>query len=102
MYPTQVLLSVANKHHAGLRQLQFERVRREACMMRRVLSVCFNISDGLGMQEDARPYLHRTVPTPGFTQTLDVCPSAGPGSGPGPEPDRAGGPDPLALRLPGP
>lgn len=65
--PPQVLLSVANEHHAGLRQLQFERVRREACMMRRVLSVCFNISDGLGMQEDARPSLHRTVPTPGFT-----------------------------------
>ena len=46
-YP-QVLLSTANEYHAGLRQLQFERVRREECFMQRVLSVCFNVSDGLG------------------------------------------------------
>ena len=42
-------LSTANEYHAGLRQLQFARVRGEACLMRRVLSVCFNVSDGLGM-----------------------------------------------------
>ena len=46
--PASILLSTANEYHAELRQLQFARVRSETCLMRRVLSVCFNVSDGLG------------------------------------------------------
>lgn len=43
-----VLLSTTNAYHARLRVLQFARVAPQACLMRRVLSVCFNVSDGFG------------------------------------------------------
>lgn len=46
--PGAVLLSITNEYHTKLRELQFSRVRDQSCLMDRFLSVCFNVSDGLG------------------------------------------------------
>ena len=46
--PGAVLLSTTNEYHSKLRELQFSRVRDQSCLMDRLLSVCFNVSDGLG------------------------------------------------------
>jgi len=36
-----VLLSMSNKHHSGLRQLQFQRVAHLPCLMQRLVSICW-------------------------------------------------------------
>lgn len=43
-----VTLSVINRHHAKIRPLQFALLQDEACFMRRMISVCYNVTDKFG------------------------------------------------------
>eukprot|EP00966_Prymnesium_polylepis_P067601 1569946-Prymnesium_polylepis.1 len=36
-----IVLSMSNKHHRGLRRLQFSLIQHEACFMQRVVSICW-------------------------------------------------------------
>ena len=36
-----IVLTLFNSHHTGLYELQFSRVREQACLMQRLISVCF-------------------------------------------------------------
>ena len=49
------MLSTVNGYHASLRQAAFERVRTQRCFMDRVVSVCFNVSDAIGLCLNAPP-----------------------------------------------
>jgi hypothetical protein len=53
--PGAVMLSTVNGYHASLRQAAFERVRTQRCFMDRVVSVCFNVSDAIGLCLNAPP-----------------------------------------------
>ena len=53
-----MLLSTTNVYHASLRALQFSRVQHQRCLMNRLLSVCFNVTDGFGTCVPG-PHVHR-------------------------------------------
>ncbi|KAL1499975.1 hypothetical protein AB1Y20_012654 [Prymnesium parvum] len=46
--PGAVTLSVINRHHAKMRALQFAFLRHRPCFMRRMVSVCYNVTDAFG------------------------------------------------------
>lgn len=50
-----VLLSMVDSRQGALRPLQFERVRRIGCFMARVVSLCWNHTDGYGTCVTAQP-----------------------------------------------
>ena len=43
-----VTLSVINRHHAKIRPLQFAFMQNEPCFMKRMISVCYNVTDNFG------------------------------------------------------